>query len=58
MTNIQKALCWGGAILLNAIGNVYGLIDDTTAQTLFIVLPIFAVWALKGGTCRLVRRGA
>ena len=55
MTNIYKGLCWATAIFLNAIGNFYGLIDDETAQTLFIVLPIVAVMSLRDGrNCGLV----
>ena len=46
MTRIHSGLCWGAALLLNAAGNYFGLIDDKTAETLFIVLPIVAVFSL------------
>lgn len=49
MNNIYKGLCWATVILLNALGNYYGLIDDKTAQTLFIVLPIVGVMSLRNG---------
>jgi hypothetical protein len=53
MLNIFNGVCWAGAILLNAAGNYLGLIDDVTARTLFIVLPIMAVTSLRGGRkCR------
>jgi hypothetical protein len=51
MTSLKSGLCWGAAILLNAAGNYFGLIDDKTAETLFIVLPIVAVVSLGYG-CR------
>lgn len=57
MNTISKALCWAAAILLNAAGNYFGLIDDKAAETLFIVLPIAAVVSLGAGNeCRLWRR--
>ena len=57
MTTIHKGICWAAAILLNAVGNYFGLIDDKTAETLFIVLPIVAVLSLGAGSdCRLWRR--
>ena len=58
MTSLKSGLCWAGAILLNALGNWFGLIDDKTAETLFIVLPIVAVFSLGGGcACGWWRRG-
>lgn len=51
MNNIYKGSAWAAAILLNALGNYLGLIDDDTAQILFIVLPAVAVMSLQGGTC-------
>jgi hypothetical protein len=54
MSNIFKGACWAGAILINAAGNYLGLIDDVTARTLFIVLPIIAVMSHRGRLqCRL-----
>ena len=50
MTTLKSSLCWGAAILLNAAGNYFGLIDDKTAETLFIVLPAVAVITM-GGRC-------
>ena len=49
MTTSKSGLCWGAAILLNAAGNYFGLIDDKTAETLFIVLPAVAVITMGGG---------
>ena len=49
MTSTKRGLCWGAALLLNAAGNYFGLIDDKTAETLFIVLPIVAVFSLGSG---------
>jgi hypothetical protein len=58
MTSLKSGLCWGAAILLNAAGNWFGLIDDKTAGTLFIVLPIVAVFSLGHGCrCGWWRRG-
>lgn len=59
MSSIKSALCWATAILLLAAGNYFGLVDDKTAQTLFIVLPIVAVTTLtRGCSCSLWRRKA
>jgi hypothetical protein len=58
MTSIKRSLPWAAAILLNAVGNYVGLIDDKTAETLFIVLPIIAVVSLGHGcACGWWRRG-
>jgi hypothetical protein len=57
MTSLKSGLCWAAAILLNAVGNWFGLIDDKTAETLFIVLPIVAVITMGAGCgCRPWRR--
>jgi hypothetical protein len=48
MPRSLKALCWALAIVLIAFGNVWRLVDDATAQTLFIVFPILALMALRG----------
>jgi len=50
MPRLKKALCWVAPILLIAFGNRWGLIDDDSAQTMFIVLPIVALLALRGET--------
>ena len=55
MTSLKSSLCWSAAIVLNAAGNYFGLIDDKTAETLFIVLPIVAVTTM-GCSCRFSRR--
>jgi hypothetical protein len=57
MDKIAKGLCWAGALLLLAAGNYFGLVDDKTAGTLFIVLPVVAVVSLGSGCgCGLWRR--
>jgi len=57
MNSIHKGLCWAGAILLNAAGNYFGLIDDKTAEIMFYVLPGVAVISLnRGRECTLWRR--
>jgi hypothetical protein len=48
MPNIQKGLCWAGALILLAVSNATGLVDDASANTLFIVLPIVAMMSLRG----------
>ncbi len=53
MTQIHKSLCWAASLIFLALGNRFGLIDDTTANTLFVLLPIVAVMSLRGrSTCR------
>jgi hypothetical protein len=51
MSNVYKGLCWAAAILLNALGNYLGYIDDNTAQTLFVVLPVIAVISIRDRRC-------
>ena len=58
MSNIVKALCWAAAILLVALGNASGLIADSSANTMFAILPALAVISLSGPrACRPTRRG-
>lgn len=52
MKTIFKSLCWAAAIILVALGNAFGAIDDGTARTLFIVLPILMVLTLPVSACR------
>jgi hypothetical protein len=56
MTTSKSGLCWAAAILLNAAGNYFGLIDDKTAETLFIVLPIVALVSISGRMGCLAKR--
>jgi len=56
MLRLLKALCWAAPILLIAFLNARGLIDDDSAQTMFIVLPIVALMALRGETACWVGR--
>ena len=57
MSNIVKALCWAAAILLVALGNASGLIADSSANTMFAILPLLAVLSLRGQIgCRLLDR--
>lgn len=52
MNTFSKALCWAGSLILLALGNAAGLVDDAAASTLFVVLPIVAVMGLhKNSTC-------
>ena len=50
MPRFLKAACWAAAIVLVAFGNAWRLVDDATAQTLFIVFPIVALMALRSET--------
>ncbi len=53
MTHIHNGLFWAASLILLVLGNRSGLIDDTTANTLFVLLPIVAVMSLRGrSTCR------
>ena len=53
---LRQSLTWAAAIVLTALGNAAGVIEDHTAQTLFVIFPALAVVAMYGGGCRL-RRG-
>ena len=56
MSTITKAICWAGSLILLAIGNATGLVDDASATTLFAVLPVLAILSLSGRLhCRLLR---
>lgn len=57
MTNIQKGLCWGAAILLTVIAKKFGGFDAEAADTMLIVLPIVAILSLRNGReCSLLRK--
>ena len=47
MNTFSKALCWAGSLILLALGNAAGLVDDAAASTLFVVTwPIMLLTAL------------
>lgn len=59
MNRTYKALCWAGAMLLNALGNYLGYIGDDTAQVMFAVLPALFILSLRdGGNCLPARKEA
>ena len=51
MTRINKALCWGTVIIVTALASRFGVIDNGSATTLLIVLPIASWMALTGRAC-------
>lgn len=52
LSHHRGPLCWAAAILLLAIANAAGWVQDEAAQTLFIVLPIVAVMTMdRGQSC-------
>ena len=55
---LRQSLTWAAAIVLTALGNAAGVIEDHTAQTLFVIFPALAVVAMYGGGCRLRRDAA
>lgn len=48
MPIIAKAACWAFAIMLLAIANIIGLVEDDVANTLFVILPLVAVMTARG----------
>ena len=50
MVRIRNALCWATVIILLAVAARVGVIDQGSATTLFIVLPIAAWMTLSGRT--------
>lgn len=55
MSVTLKAAIWAIAMILLAAGNRFGLIADSTANTMFVVIPALAVVTL-GSQCRRARR--
>lgn len=55
MTNIQKGLCWAGAMLFVAAGAWSGIMDRDAAQTILLVMPVLAVTTLRNKPCRIRR---
>lgn len=52
MNEIFKAACWAVAFLLLGAANAAGLVEDESARTLFIVLPVVAWLSISGrGHC-------
>jgi hypothetical protein len=59
MSQIAKGLCWAGSLIILALGNRLGLVDDKIANTLFVILPIMAATTLRSDTrCQLRGRSA
>ena len=59
MTRVNSAICWASVILMVALASRFGRIDEGSATTLLIVLPIAAWMALSGrgrGRCPLWRK--
>ncbi|MEQ1497462.1 MAG: hypothetical protein ABL914_02290 [Novosphingobium sp.] len=51
MTAISRNLCWAGSFIALAVANRFGLVADTNAATIFVILP--ALWVATGelGRC-------
>jgi len=57
MAGIRKAICWATVILVVGAAGRFGLIDEGSATTLLIVLPVIAWMALSGrGCCPIWRK--
>ncbi len=54
MSRITKAIVWGAVIITFAIVSAMGLVENDTARTMLIILPVLA-WATISGqrSCRL-----
>lgn len=48
MTPIRKALCWAAALIALAVASAIGLVENDTAQTLFVVVPAVAWMNISG----------
>ncbi len=55
MKAITRGLIWASALILLALGNVFGLVDDKTANILFVLFPILAI--LPRHACRCLSIG-
>jgi hypothetical protein len=51
MTTVSKSLCWAAALILLAIANATGLVSDSSATTMFAVIPGLWVATTFGGNC-------
>ena len=47
MPDLAKALSWGIAMILLALGRNYGLVDAKAVDTMFILLPILAFISIR-----------
>ncbi|WP_340587464.1 hypothetical protein [Erythrobacter alti] len=61
MHPITKALVWAGAIILFALLAASGLVENETARTMLIILPVLA-WTTLGNArgcapCPIIRNG-
>lgn len=53
-----QAFCWAGALFVAAAASRFGVMDNGSATTLLIVLPVAAWLALSGrGHCGKRREG-
>lgn len=51
MSTISGSLYWAAALLLLAIANALGWISDSSASTMFAVIPALWVATTFGGRC-------
>lgn len=51
----RNALCWAVAIIGVALAGKFGVIDQASATTLLIVLPVAGWMAVTGRSCSLRR---
>lgn len=58
MTRLSRNLCWAGIFIVLAFANRFGLIADSSATTLFAILPALWVATTGLGHCSLRRAKA
>ena len=56
MSIAATSLCWAFMLILLAVGNATGLVSDSSATTMFAVIP--ALWAATTFGRRCVRRAS
>jgi hypothetical protein len=51
MLTVSRSLCWAASLILLAVGNATGLVSDSSATTMFAVIPALWVATIFGGNC-------
>ncbi|MBO9574150.1 MAG: hypothetical protein J7494_00295 [Sphingobium sp.] len=58
MTKIARAIPWAIAMILIAVGEHYGLVERSSANAMFAILPVLAVITMNRRRACLPASGA
>lgn len=51
MSTVSRSLSWAFALIVLALANALGWVSDSSAQTMFAVIPALWVATTFGGRC-------